>query len=82
MARDLHHGGIVIDWQPSPGGRIAAEAYLPEAETILVRFPDGVEWAYRACPPATWGEFTAPGQSRGQYIAEVLNDKPHGRWTG
>jgi len=31
--------------------RIVAEAYDPEAETIYVRFPDGVEWFYAACPP-------------------------------
>jgi hypothetical protein len=73
----------VIDWQPVTGStRIVAEAYLPESETILVRFPGGVEWAYSACPPSMWEEFTAPGQSRGQYIATVLNDKPHGRWAG
>ncbi|MGH9026756.1 MAG: hypothetical protein ACRDWD_11685 [Acidimicrobiia bacterium] len=57
-------------------------AYLYETETILVRFPDGVEWAYSACPVAMWEEFTAPGQSRGEYIARVLDAKPNGRWTG
>lgn len=73
----------MINWQPVSGsGRITAEAYLPDRETILVRFTEGVEWAYRACTQATWQEFTAPGQSRGQYIARVLNDKPHGRWSG
>lgn len=72
----------MIEWQPVSGSsRIVAEAYLLESETILVRFPNGVEWAYSACPKATWDEFTADGQSRGQYIAEVLNDKPNGRWA-
>jgi hypothetical protein len=73
----------MIDWQPVTGStRIVAEAYVPESETILVRFPDGVEWAYSACSPSVWEEFTASGQSRGQYIATVLNAKPHGRWSG
>ena len=73
----------MIDWQPVLGStRIIAEAYLPEAETILVRFPDGSEYFYAACPPSTWEEFTAPGQSRGQYIADVLNAKPRGPWSG
>ena len=46
----------MIDWQPVIGSsRIIAEAYLPETETILVRFPDGVEWAYSACPPLVAG---------------------------
>jgi hypothetical protein len=73
----------MIEWIPVNGSsRIVAEAYDPETETILVRFPDGTEWAYWACSQATWEEFTAPGQSRGQYIAQVLDTKPNGRWTG
>ena len=72
----------MIDWQPVIGSsRIVAEAYIAESETILVRFPNGVEWAYSACPPGTWQEFTAPGQSRGKYIAAVLDSKPNGRWA-
>lgn len=73
----------MIEWTPVDGSsRIVAEAYVAEAETILVRFPDGVEWAYAACPAAVWDEFTAPGQSRGEYIARVLDPKPNGRWSG
>ena len=73
----------MIQWIAVDGStRIVAEAYIAETETILVRFPDGVEWAYSACPPVVWAEFTAPGQSRGQYIARVLDAKPHGRWQG
>lgn len=62
--------------------RIVAECYLPEQEIILVRFPNGVEWQYKACPLSEWIAFTAPGQSRGSYIHEVLNHKPKGPWTG
>jgi len=70
----------MIDWIPVVGSsRIVAEAYDPETETIYVRFPDGVEWWYGACPPVEWERFTAPGQSRGQYIADVLNHKPNRR---
>lgn len=73
----------MIEWTPVDGSsRIVAEAYMPETETILVRFPGGVEWAYSACPVAVWEEFTAPGQSRGEYIARVLDAKPNGRWSG
>lgn len=73
----------MIDWIPVDGStRIIAEAYVPEMETILVRFPSGVEWSYSACPLAVWEEFTAPGQSRGKYIESVLNNKPHRRWAG
>jgi hypothetical protein len=72
----------MIDWTPVNGSaRIVAEAYDPEAETILVQFPNGIEWAYAACPPVVWEEFTAPGQSRGQYIAQVLDAKPNHRWN-
>ncbi|WP_081582268.1 KTSC domain-containing protein [Candidatus Microthrix parvicella] len=73
----------MIEWTAVDGStRIVAEAYDPATETILVRFPDGVEWAYQACPPQEWEAFTAPGQSRGKYIADVLNHKPHQRWAG
>ena len=73
----------MIEWIPVQGSsRIVAEAYNPETETILIRFPDGTEWSYSACPPAVWEEFTAPSQSRGQYIAQVLDAKPNGRWSG
>jgi len=68
------------DWiEVSGSARIIAERYDQENERILVRFKDGREWWYGACPPSVWQEFTAPGQSRGQYIAQVLNFKPNGR---
>ena len=67
----------MIEWIPVTGSsRIVAEAYDPETETIYVRFPNGVEWRYSACPPQIWQEFTSPGQSRGKYINRVLNYKP------
>lgn len=73
----------MVDWIPVSGSaRIIAEAYLPDQEAIIVRFPDGVEWAYQACTPAIWAEFTAPGQSRGEYIARVLDAKPNGPFLG
>lgn len=73
----------MINWiSVASSERITAEAYDPEAEKIYVRFPDGVEWWYSACPPQVWEEFTAPGQSRGQYIRSVLNYKPNGRHAG
>lgn len=62
--------------------RIVAEAYNVETETIYVRFPNGVEWWYAGCPPHVWEEFSAAGQSRGQYIARVLDFKANGRYTG
>jgi hypothetical protein len=73
----------MIKWLPvSSSTRIVAEAYEPETEKIYVRFPDGVEWWYAACPPNVWEEFTARGQSRGQYIHRVLDLKPNGRHSG
>jgi hypothetical protein len=73
----------MIEWiAVSDSARVVAEAYEPETERIYVRFPDGAEWWYANCPPHVWQEFTAPGQSRGKYIAEVLNFKPHGRQAG
>ena len=69
-------------WQPVVSTRITHEAYDPATERILVRFPDGVEWCYEACPPDVWRAFTAPGQSRGTFIREVLDHKPHHRFVG
>lgn len=73
----------MFEWTPVSGSaRIVAEAYDAETERIYVRFPNGVEWWYAACPRKVWDEFTAPGQSRGQYIHEVLDHKPNGRHAG
>jgi hypothetical protein len=73
----------MFEWIPVPNSkRIIAEAYDPQAERIYVRFPDGVEFYYDACPLSLWQEFTAPGQSRGQYIKNVLDFKPKGRHAG
>jgi hypothetical protein len=73
----------MIDWIAVTGStRIVAEAYDPEAERIYVRFPNGTEWWYGACPPHVWAEFSAPGQSRGKYIKSVLDFKPNGRHGG
>lgn len=73
----------MIEWLPVVGSeRIVAEAYLPERDTILVRFHDDVEWSYSACSARVWAEFTAPGQSRGQFIARVLDAKLNRRWSG
>jgi KTSC domain len=73
----------MIEWIPvSNSKRITDEAYDPQTETIYVRFPNGIEWWYSACPSHVWAEFTAPGQSRGQYIKDELNHKPNGRPGG
>lgn len=70
-----------LSWQPVDSARIVAEAYDPDSETIYVRFPDGKEWYYENCPADVWEAFTAPGQSRGSYIHQHLNAKPHGRFA-
>lgn len=73
----------MVEWIAVSGStRIIAEAYDSDAETIYVRFPGGVEWWYSGCPPHVWQEFTALGQSRGQYIQRILNFKPNGRFAG
>ena len=73
----------MIDWRGvGNSSRIVAEAFDVEGERIYVRFPNGVEWWYAACTIEVWEAFCAPGQSRGKYIAEVLNFKPNGRHSG
>lgn len=71
-----------LEWHEVDSSRITHEAYDSDAEKIYVRFPDGPEWWYGACPPSVWKAFTAPGQSRGEFIADVLNYKPNDRNTG
>ena len=73
----------MIEWIAVSGSSwIVAEAYDPQTETIYVRFENGKEWSYSACPPNVWEEFTAPGQSRGQYFHRVLKFKPNARHGG
>lgn len=67
----------MIDWHPVTSSRITHEAYDAEREIIYVRFPDGGEHQYEACPIDVWEAFTAAGQSRGEFIRDVLDDKPH-----
>ena len=66
---------MTLQWQPVNSTRITREAYDADSERILVRFPNGVEWCYEACPPDIWRAFTAPGQSRGEFIAQILDHK-------
>jgi hypothetical protein len=69
-----------IEWIEVDSERIEAMAYDEEEERILVRFPgSGVEWCYESCPPIVWEEFSNPNQSKGKFIHEVLNHKPHHR---
>lgn len=71
---------MTLNWIPvTDSTRVVAMAYDADSEAIYVRFPDGVEWCYQLCPPPVWAEFSAPGQSKGQYIDQELNHKPHGR---
>ncbi|MDF3319901.1 KTSC domain-containing protein [Rhodococcus sp. C3V] len=68
-----------LNWQSVESTRIVAEAFDPGTETIYVRFPSGIEWYYEACPLDVWEAFTAPGQSRGQFIHQTLDYKPNNR---
>jgi hypothetical protein len=73
---------MMIEWISVLGSSwITAEAYSAEEEAIYVRFADGGGWRYTACPPNVWAEFTAEGQSRGQYINRVLRHKPGGKFV-
>jgi KTSC domain-containing protein len=73
----------MIEWIPvSKSEFIVAEAYDAETETIYLRFKKDAEWWFAACPPDVWEEYSAPGQSRGQYFNRVLKFKPNGRHGG
>jgi hypothetical protein len=68
----------MFEWKPVASNAIAAEGYDADAETIYIRFKDGKEYWYSACPQHVWDEFTAHGQSRGRYLNQVLRAKPNG----
>jgi hypothetical protein len=72
----------MLDWQPVDSSWIVAEAYEAATESIFVRLADGAEWCYEACPLDVWEAFTAPGQSRGQFVNRVLKHKPNYRSGG
>ena len=67
---------VEINWQPVVSDAVTHEAYDSDSEAIYLRFNDGAEWRYEECPVHVWEEFTAPGQSRGQYFHRVLKFKP------
>ena len=71
---------IELEWIPVEGSeRISAMAYDSATETIYVQFPKGgTQWHYDGCPPHLWSEFVA-APSKGQYIHQVLNNRPNGR---
>ena len=72
---------MMLEWiDVTDSDRIVAMAYDETEEAIYVRFPkNDLEWRYDMCPPSVWAEFVAPGQSKGKYIADVLNHKPNGK---
>jgi hypothetical protein len=71
----------VVTWIPvDDSERVVAIAFDADGEAILVRFPNGVEWSYEACPRHLWEDFIAPGTSKGRFISEVLNHQPHHRY--
>ena len=69
----------MIEWIPVASAMIVAEAYDANTETIYLRFNDGAEWSYAACPANVLDEYSAPGLSRGQYFHRVLKFKPSAR---
>jgi hypothetical protein len=72
----------VLEWQAVDSSWIEAAAYDVEAETIYLRFDDGVEWAYEYCAADEWSALMAQGQSPGKYFHSVLKHKPNARWGG
>lgn len=72
----------MIEWVPVDGSdRVTAVAYDSTNEAICVRFPNGVDWCYEACPPHVWEDFLA-ADSKGRFIHDVLNHLPHHRYEG
>ena len=49
----------MFEWIPIESKAMTPIGYDPEAEIIYVRFHDGKEWWYSACPQNVWDEFRA-----------------------
>lgn len=71
----------MLEWIPVTSSRMTHVAYDAAAETIYVRFRDGVEWWYGSSPQSSWEEFMAPTTSKGRYIHDILDGRPKGRVT-
>ena len=71
----------MFEWIEIESSAMKAIGYNPEAETIYVRFNDGKEWWYSACPQQLWDELTMPGVSAGKFLNSVLRPKPNGRYV-
>jgi hypothetical protein len=66
-----------LDWIDLESSTVTSAAYDPDTEMIYVRFKDGGVYSYDQCPPHVWEEFTAPGQSPGKFLNEILRYKPY-----
>ena len=71
----------MFEWIPIESAAMTAIGYDPEAETIYVRFNDGKEWWYSACPQNVWDELNTPGVSAGKVLHCALKAKPNGRYV-
>ena len=71
----------MFEWIPITSSVMTAIGFDPETDTIYVRFTNGKEWWYSACPQQVWDEFIAPGQSQGVFLNKVLKFKPNGQYT-
>jgi len=71
-----------LEWIDMNSSNVESAAYNPDAEMIYVRFKEGGVYAYDQCPPHMWEEFTAPGQSPGKYVNEILKYKPYQKLDG
>lgn len=80
-SRPPGEGARELEWHDVDSSRIVAEAYDPEAEIIYVRFTDGTEYCYEACPPHVLGAVHRAGAVQGTYINDVLNYKPRHKHT-
>jgi len=71
----------MFEWIAIESKAMTAIGFDPDAETIYVRFTDGKEWWYSACPQQVWEEFNAPGQSKGVFLNKTLRGKPNGKYS-
>jgi hypothetical protein len=71
----------MFEWVPVESSAMTAIGYDAETETVYVRFKEGKEWWYSACPQNVWNDMRAPGVSLGKFLHSTLYSKPNGPYV-
>ncbi len=63
-----------MDWLPLDSSVFTSAAYIPEAQTLYLRFRSGDVYRYFDFPPEQFQEFLA-ADSNGRYFSSSIRDQ-------